>query len=644
MRVTQVTRSERSWSPLVLHPRLTVISGEESQRAEVVSTLTSLYSEAGAGVGGVLEFSGLTMPIDQTAVVSLDLHGAGLPRLDAEAVQEALARTRAAARESSEARLAVLDQVDSTLAGREAELRRRRTAAHAAVVACEEEIERTTEQLERIELQLEEALSRPPELDAELESLRGQRSVLQARSARARDHLDDLLAVLGAPSAALGALRLGSTDRNHEEVRAALGTARELGLLDAASAEHLGTWLDEVSAGTAPASATIASMIEEIEDLEQKWEQLAATGVEGDPSVTAARETAEAASRRHDALAELADSGLLASRARDEIDAAHEAGDPVAEAEVLGAYGFGSHLDYTIAVSTRSVGEAVGATMERARAEMVRAHDVLEAERERAAAVRSELGARRDSLRERIRVATGTEPESLAREELERIVEPPVEHREIESTMRACLQAADVECERLDEEVSELLAERDALVDPDELRAELTARRGQIDALEPLTQRARDEIAELDAEAERIEQERAQLAPEREELHQHLELPGAHGEPSTTELAMLAAVLGEQLATGGPGRSGEPAPVLLEDSLAVLGGSAPDVLEALMEAAPEAQLVYVTEDPLVLAWAKRHDQGSLAVHRLGRRRWFGRMLARSPRESENHPGREAADR
>lgn len=623
MRVTEIKHEDRGWSPLVLHPRLSVITGDAEELTELADLLANLYSSAGSVVGGGIEYSGFHMPLDQTAVVSLDLHGRGMRSLDAALLEQTRTGMRTDLMAEVQSRLA---EVESTIRVRDGEvdaLHRKRAASEAATVAVAEELRAGNSLLESLVAQHELALEGPRELNKAIDDARGERVRAESALGRAEQLAPTVLGALDPDGAGMAALRLGTEAPDLVDT---VARAEAVGLLEAPLAEFLTTWLHEVAAGTAEPSLSISAMLEEIERMEREWEELSARGVEGDQEVLEARERHEEVTVRAANLEELASSGLLAQRARSEIDAAHEAADDLEEHRVLQSYGFDSYLDYTIALSTRSVGEAIEATVERVRVELVRATDELEAAREQAAAVRSELNERRDALRERVIAATGSDPGSLSPEVLATIAEVPAELQEVPGAVQSALEALRSELAQAAASESELHARSEELVDPQVIEAELDEQRRRIAALEPLLGQAQEvhettaqALEQLESELDVLQQERAELVAERAVL----ETSGA--EPSATEVAVVIRAATEQIVV----LDGEPTPVMLEDTFRSSGSTAAEILEALVASVAGVQLVYLTQHETVLSWAKKLPTESGSLVRLGRRRWLGRRLARS---------------
>jgi len=132
MRISEITYAGRIWSPLVLHPELTVIWGEPQHVTELSDVLAGLYSNAGSSVGGTIEYSGFSMPLDQTAMVSLDIHTSGLRTLDAARLEQSRSVIRAELASQVASRMAELDTSTTGITAEAESLRRRQAAAVVA--------------------------------------------------------------------------------------------------------------------------------------------------------------------------------------------------------------------------------------------------------------------------------------------------------------------------------------------------------------------------------------------------------------------------------------------------------------------------------------------------------------------------------
>lgn len=465
------------------------------------------------------------------------------------------------------------------------------------------------------------SIRRPEELRLAIDAALAAQEQSEKALGTAQELAPSVLEALDSSGATVAALRLGTGCPALAEAVSEAGTS---GLLTTDHVAVIEQWLTEVSAGTAETSQQITGMLDEIERLEEEWQTLSARGVEGDPEVKEARERLAEIGVRTANLEELASSGLLADRARSEIDAAHEAADSEEEHRVLELYGFDSYLDYTIALSTRSVGQTIEATVDRARVELVRATDALDVAREQAAGVLGELNERRDGLRQRIRTATGVDPGSLSAEILATIPQLPSELIDAPAVVQAAVESLRGELEESGEVLAECRAELDALTDPETIRAELDAERVRLTELETLLEQA-NEVYLLTVESlASTESELEALLVEREDLLAESSVLSVDRTGSTaTEVAVVIKAVSEQIDVAGT----EPTPVMLTDSFSSFGRSAVEALEAVVASAPDVQFLYLTRDDSVASWAKklRPELGSLV--RLGRRRWLGRRLA-----------------
>ena len=108
--------------------------------------------------------------------------------------------------------------------------------------------------------------------------------------------------------------------------------------------------------------------------MERPGSWLREPGVEGDSEVAALASERADLDTNHQLLRGLAASGMLGDTAKSQIDASHIARcsrrprprrpmRPLLEQAVLARHGFDSYLEYTIATSTRSVGQAVEAKL-----------------------------------------------------------------------------------------------------------------------------------------------------------------------------------------------------------------------------------------------------------------------------------------
>jgi hypothetical protein len=619
---------------VVLHPRLTVITGDAPACTRLTEVLGRAFALAGTEVVGTLEFSGFPSPLDQTTVVSLDLPGEGLlvvtaadlpapdrQRHDA-AVQAALERRDHAHAESQ--RLAHVRE----------QLSRRLQATEAAVRVGTEEQDATQRQL----VELRERITSGDRALGEAEAgLVAQQERVVALGEQLAEQTVTLPAVLRALDPVEGSGRRLRLGQDVAAERQLVARAHRCGLMDEELAGAIDSWLVAVGAGRAPSDPVVAELRDEISGLEQRWNDQASVGVEEDPDVTIARACHDELAHRLAALEELSASGVLVEQARREIDEAHSqrAGargraleEAVArEGEVTARYGFASYLDYTIALSTRSVGDAVSATLEQVRAETVAAGEVLVAARERAAAIRHQLTEERAALRERFRELAGMDVESLSLESIRQIPAVPDELVGLGARLRAAVAAAD---QRRSEVVGEI--ERfdgwraRAMEEAESLRGELAARGETAAALAPLIQAAQGQHEE--AADESTEVERQALAAASGVAAAEAELAALQHEDLSAYTAADVPVVVTHLGPLVDPPAADPVPVVLADTFRPLGVHATAALEAMMAAAVRVQIVYITDDPLVIGWARSLGETAGQLVRLHRPGWFQRRLAR----------------
>ncbi len=449
-------------------------------------------------------------------------------------------------------------------------------------------------------------------------------------------------------SESIRALRLG-VDPTHP--RELVARAADIALLSQQRCEDLENWLAAIAAGSAPADPSLAEMMADVRMVEQRWQELGKVGVEDEPDVVEARRRHDQLLNRLGALEELAESGILADRARAEIDDAHReraeaederhvrsgALDTAIENEhrVVGLYGFDSYLEYTIAVSTRSVGEAVEATLERVRAESVGAADALEAVRASAAAVRATIAEDRATLRDRIRTQTGVDADELTVDVLAQVPELPGSLEGIESEVEATLAWAAQEAVRCSARVEELERERDQAVDPvPGLLSEAEASLRRAAALEPLVERATEDHRSVQREIEETERLVAEAGRQLAAIDADIESAATSGDQGYTlgDITSIVGAMTPSIDQPGP----DPIPVLMIDAFGPLAAMATNALEATMAAAVRVQLVYVTDDPVVIDWADRLSSSAGQLVRLGRPSWFQRRLARRQTRRMSH--------
>jgi hypothetical protein len=629
-----------------LHPRLTVITGDAPACARLTQVLGRAFALAGTAVVGTLEYSGFLSPLDQTTVVSLDLPGEGLLVVSA-ADLPAPDRQRhdEAVRVAQHRRELVVADSQRLLHQREL-LSRRLQATEAAVRVGKEEQDATQRQLVELRERITAAEQAAREAGVALDAQQHLLVALGEQSAEQTVTLPAVVAALDPVEGAGRRLRMGDDVSAQREL---VARGRRCGLIEDGLAEGIDGWLVAVEAGRAPSDPVVAELRDEIAALEQRWNQQAAVGVEAEPDVVVARARHDELSQRLRALEELSASGVLAEQARREIDAAHaertrlendrgrsrSIEEAVArEEEVTAKYGFDSYLEYTIALSTRSVGEAVQATLDGVRGEAMAAADVLATARDRAAAVRHQLTEERAAMRERFRELAGMEVEHLALESIQRIPALPAELVGLGARLQAVVATIDqqraqvtADIDRYERWHHQMHGEVAAL------RSELSARSETANALAPLIQAAWVQHEEAAGACSAIEQQVAAAAAE---------AAAADAELSALQQADLrsysAADVPVVVTHLGPlvdPPAADPVPVVLADCFRPLGPHATAALEAMMVAAVRVQMVYVTDDPLVVGWARSLGESAGQLVRLQRPGWFQRRLAR--RESTSQP-------
>ncbi len=629
---------------LTLHARLTVVVTEQVVRDRIASLLARAYVLAGIEIAGTVDGGGYLTPLDPTAVVALNLPGDGLRVLTPQDLPAPDPARRDVARVAAVAeRDRFQADADRDRAAVE-HLRRVYEATSAAVEAGREEL--AAAEARRADLDVAGATleHRPPELDAE-------QAAAEAAAAAAATRIDELTAGRERLAAELGPGGDGSHLRMGHDVAPLVEIcerAAAVGALGAEEAQALVSWLDELARSTAPVHPDAQRLIDESAEVEQAWEASAAAGVEGDPEVVAALARRDRLAEIQTLLQGLSRSGLLGDTAKSEIESAHAAvvagghhqrdRDAAIEVEdeTLSRYGFDSYLDFTIATSTRSVGQKAEAKLRLVTQELAGAEEDLTLARNGAARRLEELAARREPQRERVAAFLGAWPEGPAEPLLSAVPDVPPELGMLTFRFDQALDTARDEVRRYHDEVEELIEERAAL---GSRREELAAQRAHIDGriaeIQGLLARAEPELAaaagrhELAVAAARGSEASLAAAWRAAE-----ELEDADGQTYTVD--DHGAVIDTLLSALDPW-SPNPAPVVLHDTLAPLGvEGAVHVLQALLAGAPATQLVYLTEDPGLRDWAQRLAPEAGACLVLQRPNWLQRRLGR--RSAGRFPG------
>lgn len=625
---------------LELHPTLTVVQAGAKSRERLASLLGRAYALAGTEVTGVVDGGGYLTPFDPTAVVSLDLSGEGLDVIGPADLPPPDPSRREAARRDAEAAIERAAVVLGQLAGERDEVERLQQATSAAVAAGSEERDGARSMV----VDLAAALAAVDQRGTERESERTAAVAAVAAAASRRSELGEVRAEI---AELLGPSEDGSTLRNGDDTRglaAAVERAAALGALRASDRDQIDAWLSALATATAATRPDALAMASEIEEVELAWQQAAGLGVEGDPDVV--RLTAERAdiAQNHDLLVRLSDSGVLGQTAKSQIDEAHVAvvravkGEVdqavAAEVEVLARYGFDSYLEYTIAISTRSVGQALDAKLAELTARVDSLDVALRAARTAAADRLERLAARREPAQERVTAFLGFRPDGSAVEHLRRIPEVPVPVSRLTVTVDEAVELADSELLRFRETVRELDDEGSDLArrvnELDDRRRVLEARIAELDDVLRCAVVQEQELAARRSDADAALATATEEVGERNLVLQRLE------EDTTIrytgdDVPRAVDAVASRVAVSAARRE----PVLLTDTFAPFAGDdAVRALEVLAARSELCQLVYVTDDRSICEWARALDPGVgrfESVSRWSPRRLRSKVLGRRRR-------------
>jgi hypothetical protein len=621
---------------LILHARLTVVIADELAGQRIASVLGRAFVLAGSELGGTIDAGGYLTPLDPTAVVSLNLDGDGIRVLTAADLVAPDPARRAGARAAAEAERDRTELLVDAARGRLDHACRRHDATLAAVAAGQEELAASLERRDDLDtagLSLEQ---RPPQLEREHAAAVAALEAARARIGELRSVRDELVPALGEGGVAAH-LRMGD---DTSALAALVERAAAVGGISPAVHHDLIEWLGAVSAGTAPVHPEADALVRGSAEIERAWEQAAAAGVEGSAEVRSATAHRDALAAQRELLDGLSRSGMLGDTAKSEIEAAHAAvaaasshgrghEEAVAAEDVaLSRYGFDSYLDFTIATSTRSVGQKAQGKLKSVTDELAGAESALGTAREAAAARLEHLAQQREPVRAQIADFLGFRPDGPAEPHLLAIpaVDGPV--TALLPELDDALQTAQEEVLRYGEVLQELTDERGAL---GTRRQELATQRQHIDRriqeIEGLLAQADPEVAASalrveEAEAAGREAEAALAAAWRA----CEELDDATADTYTTEdLPAVVDGLMSRLDPWAP----DPLPVVLHDTLAPLGpDGAAAVLGALFDGASRSQIIYITEDRSLLGWAQGLGPDRAGVVELHRPRWLQRRLGR----------------
>lgn len=619
---------------LELHPRLTVVEAGSKTQERFVSLLGRAYVLAGSEVTSTIDGGGFLTPFDPTAVVALDLVGDGLDVIDASALPPPdpgprdRARIAAAAelerrREEHEAQIVERDKVA-----------RLHDATVVALAAGAEERDGMAARLDDLSAAHVVLLDRLPGNERERVA-----AVDAAESATSR--LEELRSVREAVGALLGPSEDGSNLRlgdDTDEITALVERAGALGGLRGEDLKRITGWFEALGAGTATVRSDARALASEIEGIETAWEQAAALGIEGDPTVARLAAERTQIGENFDLLVKLSESGMLGDTAKAQIDAAHvgvvraaksdEGAALAAEAVVLARYGFDSYLEYTIATSTRSVGQALETKV----AELTSRVDLLDAElaaaRSAAADHLNSLANEREPARERATAYLGYRPEGSSLDHLLRVPEVPAELTRLTVTLDEAIETAQGEVVRFRDTVAELDDERQSI---GVRAAEIVEQQSAIES----------RIAELDVTLAQVTAEEATLSVRLARIATALSALDEAVGTLVAEVGRLSDASSDGYTRDDVARVVdaliariEPSslthdPVLLRDVFAPFeADEAVDALEALVARSELCQIVYLTDDRGICDWARSIDPSVGRFVSVGRGRWSPRRLGR----------------
>jgi hypothetical protein len=619
---------------LELHPRLNVVVASAAVQERIASLLARAYVLAGSEVTGTVDGGGYLTPFDPTAVVALDLVGDGLALIGPGELPAPDPTPRHLARAEAVERVeAARQHLRRTIDERD-HLARLRDATGAAVAAGTDERDGCVARLDDLGAATATLQQRPAEILAE-------RTVAVDAADAATRRLEELQAVRIELAAALGpaedgaAIRIG-TDTG--DLAALVDRAAGLGGLRAEQHDEVQRWLAAITAGSAPISAAAQALIAEVHAVESAWQQAASLGIEGDPAVAALASQRADLGTNHELLVGLSSSGLLGDTAKAQIDAAHvallqapkaqQAAAADAELQVLARYGFDSYLEYTIATSTRSVGQAVQTKLDELTAHLESLDRSLAEVRSAAATRIEQLAAQREPAQQRVTAFLGYRPEGSSLDHLARVPEVPHVVARLTLTVDEAVETAREEVVRYREMVRELDDEQATLqVRGEELEAQREQLTTRVADLEEVLGRA---VPEFDAMVGRVQAAEQAAAAATEAV------AAASGEVDRIDAmpldrysrddvpAVIEAIIG-RLDPWSPA----PPPVVLCDTFGPMAADdAVVALEALVARAERNQVLYLTANPAVRDWARSLDPavGRLVVVSQGR--WSPRRLGR----------------
>ncbi|UDY34331.1 hypothetical protein [Dermatobacter hominis] len=619
---------------LELHPRLNVVVAGAAVQERVASLLGRAYVLAGSEVTGTVDGGGFLTPFDPTAVVALDLVGDGLPLIGPGDLPAPDPTALRAARDAAVAELGVAREHLRRAIDERDHLARLRDATAAAVTAGAEERDGCVARVADVDAAIAALDQRPAAITAE-------RTVAADAADAATRRLEELQAVRGELAAALGpaedgaAIRIGS---DTTALAALVDRAAGLGGLRADQHVEVQRWLADVAAGSAAVSPGAQALMAEVHAVETAWQQAASAGIEGEPTVAALAAERADIGGNHEVLVALAASGLLGDTAKTQIDAAHIAllqapkgqqdAAAAAELEVLARYGFDSYLEYTIATSTRGVGQAVEAKLAELTGRIESLDRALTEAREAAAARIDQLASQREPAQQRVTAFLGYRPEGSSLDHLARVPEVPHVVMRLTLTVDEAIEAAREEVLRYRDMVTELDdEERTLAVRGGELAAQRDQLVSRISDLEEVLGRALPEAEALAARVQAADQ--AAVAASGAVAAATAQVERIDAEPTDRYRrddvpAVIEAIIGRL-----DPWSSAPPPVVLADTFGPMAADdAAVALEALVTRAERSQVIYLTSNSGIRDWARTLDPavGRLVVVAQGR--WSPRRLGR----------------
>lgn len=614
-----------------LHPRLTIIVAPASLLERLASQLSRAFVLAGGEVAGTVDGGGFLTPFDPTAVVALDLVGDGLRVVGPHALPAPDPTSRRAAREQIVAQVEHRRRELRSIIDERNHVARLGDATGVAVSAGSTERAECDARLTDLMNTVAAIEARPAALQAERSAATNAADVANARLVELRDLRDHA-------ANALGPAEDGASIRMGDDVAVLMGLAERAGALGAMSAEQqsaLITWLNGVADSSAPVRADALDLITQVEGLDREWQRLSQRGIEGSPDVLRlASEHADLVTNQR-VLAGLAESGLLGETAKSQIDSAHIAvlqapksehsAAVAAEVAALARYGFDSYLEYTIATSTRSLGQAVQAKLDELDARISQLDAELSSARSLAALQIEQLAAEREPAQEQVTALLGYRPTGSSVDALSTVPSVPHVVTRFTLTLDESIEVAHEEVVRYREVRSELDEEEELLAAQlAELEVQRTQLSGRLHDLDDVIARAvteRDGLAlrsgELD---ERVADVTNLIAECGAEIDQLDAVPTDRYSPDDVE-PVIHALLSVIAAT-----SPDPDPVVLSDTLAPMAELATTTLSELTGRADHNQVLYLSSDSAMRTWAKRLDPDVGSLVDLGPGRWSPRRL------------------